>query len=158
MIFNNFRILCLIIVLISTFQLHASDYYWVGGSGKWSQYSTHWATTSGGSTFYTQVPSPFDNVYFDANSFSASTNTLTLDQTVITCLNMVFSTGTKTITLTGGNSASAVNIYGNLQLAPGITINYSGNFIFKSSGNVNTIAQNGATITSYSQFSFNDPA
>ena len=35
---------------------NVTDYYWVGGTGNWSSYANHWATTSGGSTFHTQVP------------------------------------------------------------------------------------------------------
>jgi hypothetical protein len=59
--------------------LNAATYYWVGGSGSWSQFGTHWATTSGGSTFHNQVPSPLDDVIFDENSFSAGSQTVTLD-------------------------------------------------------------------------------
>jgi alpha-tubulin suppressor-like RCC1 family protein len=62
-------------ILISLFicvNVNAADYYWVGGQGNWSDYSNHWATTSGGTTFYTSVPTPFDNVFFDNNSTSAN--------------------------------------------------------------------------------------
>ncbi|MEO9532692.1 MAG: T9SS type A sorting domain-containing protein [Crocinitomicaceae bacterium] len=48
----------------------SADYYWVGGQGNWSEFSTHWATTSDGSTFHTSVPTLADDVYFDAFSFS----------------------------------------------------------------------------------------
>jgi gliding motility-associated-like protein len=63
--------------LVSVFSANASDYYWVGGSGTWSAFSTHWATSSGGSTFYSQIPQSTDNVIFDANSFSTSGQTVT---------------------------------------------------------------------------------
>ena len=46
-------------------RLHASDYYWVGDGGNWSDYGVHWATTSGGGVFHTALPSGNDNVYFD---------------------------------------------------------------------------------------------
>lgn len=55
------------------------DYYWVSGSGLWSDYSHHWATTSGGTTFHSQPPSSANNVYFDANSFSLAEQTVTID-------------------------------------------------------------------------------
>ncbi|MFN0014214.1 MAG: hypothetical protein ACKVU2_06660 [Saprospiraceae bacterium] len=35
---------------------HALDYYWVGGSGMWSDHNNHWATSSGGNVFHDQVP------------------------------------------------------------------------------------------------------
>jgi Leucine-rich repeat (LRR) protein len=44
-------------------------YYWVGNGGNWDDL-THWATTSGGSTFQTAVPDISDSIYFDANSFT----------------------------------------------------------------------------------------
>ncbi|WP_291400560.1 hypothetical protein, partial [Daejeonella sp.] len=71
--------------LVSVFSANASDYYWVGGSGNWSAFATHWATSSGGSTFYSQVPQSTDNVIFDANSFSASGQTVTLDISTAVC-------------------------------------------------------------------------
>lgn len=37
-------------VLTLTYAL-AANYYWVGGSGNWSDYANHWATSSGGSIF-----------------------------------------------------------------------------------------------------------
>ena len=45
--------------------LMASDYYWVNGTGKWSEFTLHWATSSGGSVFHTQLPDTNDNVFFD---------------------------------------------------------------------------------------------
>ena len=56
-----------------------SDYYWVGGTGNWSNYSSHWATSSGGNIFHTTTPSSNDNVIFDSNSFSANNQTVTLN-------------------------------------------------------------------------------
>ena len=48
----------------------SADYFWVGGQGDWSDFSTHWATTSDGATFHTSVPTLADDVYFDGFSFS----------------------------------------------------------------------------------------
>ncbi len=56
----------------------ASNYYWVGGTGNYSDVS-HWATTSGGSTFQTVAPTNFDDVFFDVNSFPASGDTVYFD-------------------------------------------------------------------------------
>jgi len=47
-----------------TARLMAADYYWVKGTGIWSDLS-HWATTSGGGIFHFQVPTANDNVFFD---------------------------------------------------------------------------------------------
>ena len=45
----------------------AADYYWVGGSGKWSEIE-HWRTTSGGTSSPSVIPGPTDNVFFDAKT------------------------------------------------------------------------------------------
>ncbi len=41
----------------------AADYYWVGGSGNWTDIN-HWRTTSGGVSLPSVVPGPTDNVFF----------------------------------------------------------------------------------------------
>ncbi|RLD24704.1 MAG: hypothetical protein DRI71_01785, partial [Bacteroidetes bacterium] len=46
-----------------------NDYYWVGGAGDWTDFDNHWATGTGGTTFYGQVPTDDDNINFDGNSF-----------------------------------------------------------------------------------------
>lgn len=51
---------------------HAANYYWVGGTGNWTDFANHWATSSGGAIFHVQEPTINDNVYFDDNSFSFS--------------------------------------------------------------------------------------
>src|SRR6185436_18369223 len=68
-----------------------AGYYWVGGTGNWSDYANHWATTSGGTTFHSTFPSPSDDVYFDANSFLTMNDTLYIDQTTIYFKNMDWS-------------------------------------------------------------------
>ncbi len=56
------------------------QYYWVGNTGNWSNYSQHWATTSGGSTFHTTVPTDDDDVFFDENSFTEDGHTVVMDE------------------------------------------------------------------------------
>ena len=58
---------------------NASKYFWVGGSGNWSDFSNHWATTSGGNQFHSRAPNGTDNAYFDRYSFTDSGQTLTID-------------------------------------------------------------------------------
>ncbi len=41
----------------------ASNYYWVGGIGNWSDYGNHWATSSGGLIFHTSIPTANDDVF-----------------------------------------------------------------------------------------------
>lgn len=68
-----------LIFLLLAMPSFAADYYWVGGSGTWTSPATHWATSSGGAVFYSSVPSQFDRVIFDANSFTASGQEVTMN-------------------------------------------------------------------------------
>jgi len=67
-----------LIALLITLSGFSQDYYWVGNGGNWSDLS-HWATTSGGSNFHTELPGPDNNVYFDENSFTEPGQVVTLD-------------------------------------------------------------------------------
>jgi hypothetical protein len=55
-------------------------YYWVGGSGHWSD-NTHWALESGGVDGSGCMPRAIDNVVFDDHSFTAPNQTVTVNAT-----------------------------------------------------------------------------
>lgn len=55
----------------------ADDLYWVGGTGSWTA-NSEWSTSSGGAGG-ARIPLCQDTAYFDANSFSAGSQTLTVD-------------------------------------------------------------------------------
>lgn len=81
----------------------AANYYWVGNSGTWTDMS-HWASTSGGAgNAYANVPKNTDNVYFDASSFAASNQRVTIAGTV-TCNNMTWSGNVRQATFLRGAS------------------------------------------------------
>jgi hypothetical protein len=157
MISKNFKPLLVFTLFLICSQAFALDYYWVGGNGQWSEYKTHWATSSGGAIFHDKVPTPADNVYFDDKSFLATTGTITLNQTTITCKSLVFTTGTKIVTVQGGSASTTLNIYGDFKLARGVKFNFAGDVNLKASAGVNTIAQNGGQIISQSKFIFDGP-
>ncbi len=71
--------MALSVLLGSCLTTHAADYYWVGGTGNWSDFANHWADASGGAVFHTSVPSAADRVIFDANSFTAASQIVTVD-------------------------------------------------------------------------------
>ncbi|MCR6639935.1 MAG: hypothetical protein NVV82_13370 [Sporocytophaga sp.] len=132
----------LLVVLFALPRLtHAVDYYWVGGTGKWSEYQKHWATTSGGTNFHSIVPSAFDNVIFDSNSHTKAFQ-VTLDQTVISCNNLSFDIDGISMKLSGNTNIN-FNIYGSIRFHQNLEVDYSGKFILKSSNTGNTIAQRG---------------
>ena len=101
-----------------------ATYYWVGGSGNWSDATNHWSNASGGSPNASYLPTASDDVIFDANSNTGtSAFTVTVDGTSSSpslCQN--FSTGGAggaldgTMTLVSAASTSAMDIYGSLTL------------------------------------------
>ncbi|MBT8327614.1 MAG: hypothetical protein KJP21_07810, partial [Bacteroidia bacterium] len=100
---------------------YSTDYFWVGGSGSWSQIS-HWATSSGGTTFHATVPSASDDVYFDVNSFTSSSNLLNINVDV-NCRSLDFSAVTNAPTISGSR---ALNIYGSFILHSSMTWSENG--------------------------------
>ncbi|MEQ8583309.1 MAG: T9SS type A sorting domain-containing protein [Marinoscillum sp.] len=108
------------------------QFYWVGDGGNWSDYSAHWATTSGGSTFHPNVPGAGDDVFFDANSFTIGGQIVTLDQ-VGSVNNISFSGVTNSPTFTGSND---MTIAGDLTLDDDLTFTVTGDMTFSSSGNI----------------------
>src|SRR5688572_24650913 len=136
--------------LCFTWQLKAADYYWVGGSGNWSDFANHWATSSGGGTFHLQVPRTTDNLFFDANSFTAPGQIINIDTTIISCLNMDWTGVVNNPTLTSISSAS-LKIYGSLKLVPGMTFNsipFTGvGFVFESTTPGKMITTGGKTLS-----------
>lgn len=108
-----------IMMLGNIFSVKAADYYWVNGSGNWSDYASHWATSSGGNIFHTVIPTLNDDVYFDVNSFTASGQELLIDNTLIYCKSMVWTGVLFNPSVNGlGNR---LHIYGSLTLAPAMS-------------------------------------
>ena len=93
----------------------ADDFYWVGGTGSWSDFASHWATTSGGVVFHPNAPTDADDVIFDANSFAGGeTVTLDVDGTALSIdmstNNVVFNfsgAGVRTLTVEGNVALDA---------------------------------------------------
>ncbi|HLP95794.1 MAG TPA: HYR domain-containing protein [Saprospiraceae bacterium] len=127
------------------FANNCQAYYWVGNSGNWSDYANHWATSSGGTTFHAQAPTLIDDVYFDANSFTTSGATVTLDVEG-DCRNMDWLSSLFSPTLAG--PAANLNIYGGLVLSPFMNQNWTGSWNFKAqNGNTYGIDVQGKTLT-----------
>ncbi len=129
------NVLFLLIALLITNFGFAEKYYWVGGSGKWSELH-HWSPVSGSTSInHGVIPTYNDTVFFDANSFSATNQTVTIDVGHAICMRMDW-TGAlfqPTLASSGGNNLS---IYGSLILSPDMNFNFSGKILFEAiSGN-----------------------
>ena len=125
---NKFTLLTIMLCAFSAFG--QSDYYWVGGTGNWSNYSSHWATSSGGNIFHTTTPSSNDNVIFDSNSFSANNQTVTLNADNESVGNMTWLGVTNTPTF--NMSSKQLMVHGSITYDPIMTINSPGTLTFTS--------------------------
>ena len=110
----------------------AADYFWIGGSGDWSDIS-HWATTSGGVITHSQAPTADDDVYFDGNSFNAAGQVVTMNTDIIFCRSMNWVAATNNPSLIGGANVT-INIYGSLELITNMTFDFTGEIVF--TGNI----------------------
>ncbi len=101
------------------------DYFWVGGSGSWGDLE-HWATESGGSLKYKEVPSQNDNVYFDEYSFSSEA-TVTIPSVIdvgANCRDMNWEMIDEQVSF----QFTVVNVNGDLTLSKNLTIDKLGIF------------------------------
>ncbi len=120
--------------------------YWVGNGGNWNDNTNHWAASSGGAPG-ASLPGSSDNVFFDANSFSSGSQTVTINVGA-TFLSMNWTGALNTPTLAG---SSPLNCYGSLTLISGMTITFTGDIVFYASG-LSTFATAGKTLSSHVLF------
>lgn len=125
--------LFLLTYLLLTTPLYAQDFYWIGGSGNWTD-TSHWATESGGNVLHGRIPDLNDKVVFDTASFSAGSATVTIDTNLALCDDMDWRLATFTPRLVGGTT-DTLRVFGSLQLAPGFTNNFDGIVEFKTAFN-----------------------
>lgn len=123
-----FRLILLLSVLISSAKLKADNYYWVGGTGSWSDYVQHWAVSSGGQLYHNHVPTPNDTVIFDSLSFLSVHDTVFADSSILYCHTMKWEMvqGHPVFMNQTNVSNSFLKIYGSLQLDTGMSWQYSG--------------------------------
>ncbi|RYD57597.1 MAG: choice-of-anchor D domain-containing protein [Sphingobacteriales bacterium] len=118
-------------------------YYWVGDGGNWSDVG-HWATSSGGTTLHSAPPSASDNVFFDANSFTQSGQTVTINVANAACKNMKWASASFNPTLAGNTN---IDIYGDLDLITAMNQSFTGNWNFEADDDDNTLNSAGKSMT-----------
>ena len=118
----------------------SQNLYWVGNGGNWND-GNHWSHSSGG-TAAGCSPGPADNVFFDANSFSAAAQTVSINLLTAFCRNITWTAVTNNPTL-AGPSANLLKIYGSLTLATGMNMTFSGPVNFEATTTGQTITMAG---------------
>lgn len=139
---NIYKILCSsVICILSSISTFGASYYWVGGSGDWSDIN-HWRTSSGGTAIPGVIPGPSDDVFFDANSgFSSSNYTITLNVGA-NCRNITVADTRKAPRISG---SASLNIYGSSVWQPGMSITTP--IYYQNAGQAKTITSNGVVLT-----------
>lgn len=123
---------------------NAATYFWVGGNGNWSDLS-HWATTSGGNTFHTVLPTSMDDVIFDENSFSTLNPRVNIDLLEVFCKDMDFEKALFEPEL-AGDADNSLFISGSLNLTSEMILSFSGTWQFSGDNPGQTINLAGHTI------------
>lgn len=131
----------------------STDFYWVNGSGNWSDFSNHWATTSSGSTMHLNAPTLNDNVFFDNNSFTGGGQAVTINITAF-CKNFDWRTVNNSPNFNGTISDS-LSVFGSFFLNAAMNYNYAGK-LFYASQNKDTISTQGKTILGNTTFKGTD--
>lgn len=106
------KLYLILFFLISQSIFAQNNYYWVGGTGSWSDLN-HWRIGSASGQAATIIPSRYDNVYITSGSgFPASGGTLTIPSSA-TCKDFIIDDSFTT--KLNFPSASVFNVYGNLK-------------------------------------------
>lgn len=138
------NIVLLYAFFMNSFTLLGLDYYWIGGSGSWSDL-THWATTSGGTILHTTIPGTNDNVFFDANSGPSNIN-LTINVNTIYTRDLIFMTNCPSVIFSA--STYDFDIFGNVQLQPNVSFPINDAVSWNCSGSNNqTFRSNGVPLS-----------
>lgn len=116
--------LALFTLLINT-HLSAENYYWIGGTGEWSD-PAHWSLSEFGTDESANtIPTIEDNVYFNEFSFANDGDTLYVSENDIYCSEMDWTDLTKQVVFyfrTNPNEAKRLNISGSLLLSPDVRV------------------------------------
>ena len=137
----SIKLTLLFCALFLSFKISATNYYWVGGGGNWSDIN-HWRTTSGGSGIPAVVPGSTDDVFFDANSgFTSGSKQVTIN-VAANCRNITVSGNAVPPTFLGTVSTNPLNIYGSAEWQAGMTYNIS-TTNYQNNNTSKTIKSNG---------------
>ncbi len=118
------------LIILSTSIVFAADYFWVGGSGNWSDIN-HWATTSNGTTKHAVVPSQNDDVIFNAFSGFVIGGMVNVD-VIANCRNMTWNSAPNNPGITS-NTINSLNVFGSWTLQPGMSYDIKSTFFLSSS-------------------------
>ena len=115
-----------VVILIYSFlnPLIADHYYWVGGSGNWSDIN-HWSAVSGNNPMqlHTATPTSNDNVILDALSFPSTGGTIDINLNLAFCKNLIINNVPSNVTINFYGSNKHLRIFGDIKISDNINWN-----------------------------------
>lgn len=126
-------LVCLFLFFAFATPAFSLNYYWVNGSGQWSEFATHWAKIPVPlvpSDFHANIPTADDDVFFLNNGGAPYTVTVNAGSTVPKCHNMDW-TGVPAGTVWGGGGGNQ-DIYGSLTMDANMSMTFNGQLHFIS--------------------------
>ena len=124
------------LLLIAGTRANAATYYWVGGSGNWSELH-HWSATSGGAgNAFSQPPTIADDVIFNRLSFTAVKQVVSCTTTA-SCKRLNFSDATFTYKSTNApifTLSANLSVTGNIDMPSDLKFTNTGSIILDGAG------------------------
>ncbi|MDX2362575.1 MAG: T9SS type A sorting domain-containing protein [Crocinitomicaceae bacterium] len=120
----------------------SADFYWIGGTGSWSDVN-NWSATSGGVVPIGTVPTAADNVIFDALSGLASAADIVTMDVAVVVTDFDFSLVANSFTL--ASALASIEIQGDLSANGLANITWAGDIFMNPSAGGKTILSNGTT-------------
>ncbi|MGF1565931.1 MAG: T9SS type A sorting domain-containing protein [Flavobacteriales bacterium] len=118
----------------------AQDYYWVGNGGNWSDLN-HWAVSSGGDVYHTELPGPDNNVIFDANSFTLEAQEVVMDEYAVHCRDFLAETALHSPLFTCSGNLNQLHVHGDFRLSSNVMRHFR-NVFMKSNDSAVIVAGN----------------
>jgi len=128
------RAFTVVIIAFITVTGYASNKYWVNGTGSWND-PNHWAEISGGVSG-TSIPTQFDNVFFDDNSFSQDGQQVIIKEQAI-CNDFIWEVENYKVVLKSksfifsGITNSNIQVFGSVYINENIKNKFFGEIVLK---------------------------
>ncbi|HPE57303.1 MAG TPA: gliding motility-associated C-terminal domain-containing protein [Bacteroidales bacterium] len=112
-------------------QTGGDTYYWIGGSGNWSDWQ-HWSKSSGGLPIMDKcIPREINSVVFDNNSFTGTHDTVYVNVSIAYCNNMWWKFDTILYNpIFQSSDSTLLFIYGSLMLKETLLFDFNGEIYF----------------------------
>jgi gliding motility-associated-like protein len=143
-------ILLIFWTLWGTVDGRALNYYWVGGTGNWSDIN-HWSAVPGGGTMqlHSVTPTSQDDVFINAQSFPSSGGTITISVPIAFCRSLTI-IGIPNNSIINLISPSKLRVFGSLNVEAPLSWQGNGELLLESPNAGNTIRAHNVSLSNIS--------